>query len=42
MGDCPKNRHAGGSALCEDWRMFYDHTIERFEALAGELCAGAR
>ena len=43
MGDCPKNRTAAGSALCEDWRLFYSHTIERFEQLASGLrrAAGA-
>ena len=34
-GDCPKNRCGGMSALCEDWKIFYSHTIERFERLAG-------
>ena len=38
MGDCPKNRREGCSALCEDWKMFYSHTIERFEILARQLC----
>lgn len=37
MGDCPKNRQAGMSTLCEDWRLFYSHTIERFEKLAADL-----
>lgn len=37
MGDCPKNRTAAGSALCEDWQLFYSHTIERFERLAAGL-----
>lgn len=33
MGDCPKNRNAGKSFLCDDWQLFYSHTIERFEKL---------
>lgn len=33
MGDCPKNRINGISALCEDWKLFYSHTIERFEKI---------
>ncbi len=37
MGDCPKNRTAGGSALCEGWQLFYSHTIERFERLVSEV-----
>lgn len=37
MGDCPKNRTKAGSTLCEDWQLFYTHTIERFESLAAEL-----
>ncbi len=36
MGDCPKNRFTPSkpSDLCDDWKIFYSHTIERFEALA--------
>lgn len=35
LGDCPKNRLPDGrSALCEDWQLFYSHTIGRFELLA--------
>ncbi len=37
MGDCPKNRSAGESALCGDWQLFYSHTIERFERLASGI-----
>ena len=37
MGDCPRNRVGGRSALCEDWKLFYSHTIARFERLAGEI-----
>lgn len=40
-GDCPKNRvgHTGGPAdrlsyLCEGWKLFYAHTLPRFEKLA--------
>ena len=40
-GDCPKNRvgHRGGQAaslsyLCEGWKLFYAHTLPRFEELA--------
>jgi uncharacterized protein len=39
MGDCPKNRHAGQSYLCEDWQLFYQHCIGRFEELAASLSA---
>lgn len=38
MGDCPKNRTLSGSVLCNDWKLFFSHTIERFELLAAELC----
>ena len=38
QGDCPKHREfgprPGRSLLCEDWKIFYNHTIERFDALA--------
>jgi len=37
MGDCPKNRRNGASAFCSDWRMFFEHTIERFERLAARI-----
>jgi len=37
MGDCPKNRNGAESVLCEDWQIFYAHTIERFEQLASQL-----
>ena len=37
MGDCPKNRRASRSALCAGWKMFYSHTIERFESLAAQI-----
>lgn len=37
MGDCPKNRRSGRSALCGDWKLFYSHTIERFENLAARM-----
>ncbi len=37
MGDCPKNRLSTGSVLCNDWKLFYSHTIERFERLASKL-----
>jgi uncharacterized protein len=40
-GCCPKNRPgndpANLSVLCEDWRLFYSHTIERFRQLAAEI-----
>lgn len=41
-GDCQKMRgpDAGPdtlSTLCEGWKMFYSHTIERFEKLAKEI-----
>jgi len=25
------------STLCDGWKMFYEHTIERFEKLANEI-----
>ena len=38
MGDCPKNRPPKKrSALCAGWKIFYSHTIERFERIAGEV-----
>jgi len=43
-GDCLKHRFCsnGGdprrlSHLCEGWQTFYGHTLERFQALAGEI-----
>lgn len=42
-GDCPKNRLCNGleggrlSVLCVGWRMFYEHTLERFKSLAEEV-----
>ncbi|NMA48031.1 MAG: anaerobic sulfatase maturase [Lentisphaerae bacterium] len=39
MGDCPKNRRRGQSYLCEDWQLFYQHSIGRFEELAAALGA---
>jgi len=40
-GCCPKNRPGGNphalSAICEGWKIFYTHTIKRFETLAGEI-----
>lgn len=42
-GDCPKNRPGQGeeptrlSVLCEGWKRFYSHTLERFEKLATEI-----
>lgn len=40
-GDCPKNRigHSGSAAnvlsyLCEGWKLFFAHTLPRFEELA--------
>ncbi len=29
-GDCPKNRRADRSILCEGWKKFFDHSIEKF------------
>ncbi len=37
MGDCPKHRTGGFSTLCQDWQMFYDYTIGRFEAIAQKI-----
>lgn len=44
MGDCPKNRLPGTprTLLCDDWKLFYDHTIERFELLADEVSRSLR
>ncbi len=34
-GDCPKMRPSEGTShLCEGWRAFYGHTLERFRGLA--------
>ena len=42
-GCCPKNRPetdpSNLSALCEGWRLFYSHTIERFDLLAAQIAA---
>jgi len=44
-GDCLKHRLCGGgsapslSRLCAGWKLFYEHTAERFERLAGEIQA---
>lgn len=32
-GDCPRNRVAGRSALCAGWKMFFAHTLGRFEEI---------
>lgn len=42
MGCCPKNRFPNGnaekiSALCEGWKIFYSHTLERFRKIAGDI-----
>ena len=43
VGDCPKNRPGSDfsslSALCEGWRLFYAHTMTRFQRLAEEIVA---
>jgi len=49
-GDCPKMRPPrdlltargvdGVSALCEGWRIFYDHTLPHFERLARSVAPG--
>lgn len=39
MGDCPKNRRHATSFLCNDWKQFYQHTIQRFELLASSITA---
>ena len=39
-GCCPKNRpgdYHSLSVLCDDWRLFYSHTIERFRQLADKI-----
>ena len=39
-GDCQRHRYAAGrdpralSALCTGWKLFFDHTLERFQHLA--------
>jgi len=41
--DCQKNRLCKGkypkklSPLCEGWKMFYEHTLERFKILANQV-----
>jgi len=41
MGDCCKNRMPNGkSHLCAGWKIFYEHTISRFEALADYCQSG--
>ena len=42
-GCCPKNRPGHGvdpaalSALCEGWKIFFEHTLERFKLLASHI-----
>jgi uncharacterized protein len=44
-GDCQKHRHSQGverdpralSVLCEGWKLFYAHTLERFNQLAAGI-----
>ena len=31
-GDCPRNNRT----LCEGWKMFFDHSLKRFQELAAE------
>jgi len=41
-GCCPKNRPGGPgdlSALCEGWRLFFSHSLERFKELAAGVAA---
>ncbi len=39
QGCCPKNRlpGSGSSVLCKGWKMFFDHTLDRFVYLADEI-----
>jgi len=43
QGDCPKHRYFHGHAntalswLCEGWQIFYQHTLDRFMAMAEAL-----
>ena len=38
LGDCQRHRAPDGrSILCDDWQLFFQHTIERFENLAATL-----
>lgn len=44
QGDCPKHRASGGrqsedslSALCEGWKMFFSHTMEKFKVMAKDI-----
>jgi uncharacterized protein len=42
-GDCPRNRSPGSrdpqrpSLLCAGWRMFYEHSLPRFQRLARQV-----
>jgi uncharacterized protein len=41
-GCCPKNRSGRGekpgpSALCEGWKIFFSHTLDRFKIIAGQI-----
>lgn len=34
QGDCPRNRKAGRSVLCDGWKAFFAHALPTFRALA--------
>lgn len=41
VGECPKHRFENGkNALCEGYKMFYEHTEPYFQFMANELKAG--
>ena len=41
IGECPKHRFQNGkNALCEGYKMFYEHTEPYFKFMANELNAG--
>ncbi|MBO5751824.1 MAG: SPASM domain-containing protein [Kiritimatiellae bacterium] len=36
-GDCPRNRCAGRSVLCEGWKKFFSHSLERFSSIISAM-----
>ena len=46
MGDCLKHRASTGgslqnlSRLCAGWKLFYQHTLSRFQEIAAQVKAG--
>ena len=41
-GDCPRNRRAGRSVLCDGWKSFFAHALPRLQALADRECQSRR